>query len=171
MAQILTAFKSGLLSVDKGLFAWTLISFFILLFLLWKMAWRPIVTALDARAERIHRDLESAASSRKEAEEMFLKHKEMIEYARDESMKIVVEGRSDAERLKNDILEKANSEAQAIIVRAHREIDLAKEKAIQEIKGEIVNISTLMAEKIIEKNLKAEDQKALVENELSKLIQ
>jgi F-type H+-transporting ATPase subunit b len=171
MAQLLTAFKSGLLSVNLGLFAWTLISFFILLFILWKMAWRPIVNALDARAERIRHDLESAASSRKEAEEVFFKHKEMIEYAHDEAMKIVVEGRSDAERIKNDIVEKANAEAQAIIGRAYREIDMAKEKAIQEIKGEIVNISTLMAEKIIEKNLKAEDQKAMIENELSKLLQ
>jgi F-type H+-transporting ATPase subunit b len=168
---MLAAFKEGLLALSPGLFAWTLISFFILLFLLWRFAWRPIIAALDARAERIKRDLESAASSRKEAEAMFFKHKEMIDHARDEAIKIATEGRTDAERTRQDILDKAGSEAQAIIARAHREIDLAKEKAIQEIKSEIVNISTEIASRIIEKNLKAEDQKALVEQELSKLVQ
>jgi F-type H+-transporting ATPase subunit b len=101
---------------------------------------------------------------------MFHKHKAMIEYARDEALKIVVEGRSDAERVKNDIIDKANSEAQAIVQRAHREISLAKEKAIEEIRSEIVTISTGIASKIIERNLSPDDQKRIVEDEISKLM-
>ncbi|HEY1405184.1 MAG TPA: F0F1 ATP synthase subunit B [Spirochaetota bacterium] len=167
---MLSAFTQGLLKVDPGLFLWTLISFGILLLILWKTAWRPIIGALDARAVRIRKDLESAETSRKEAEEMFHKHKAMIEYARDEALKIVVEGRSDAERVKNDIIDKANAEAQSIVDRAHREIDLAKEKAIVELRSELVDLSTQIAAKVIERNLTAADQKRIVEDELSKLV-
>ena len=166
---MLEAFKEGLLKVEPGLFLWTLLSFAILLLILWKAAWKPIVSSLDERAGRIRRDLETAEASRKEAETLYLKHKETIENARDEAMKIISEGRADAERIKNDILEKANSEAQSIVQRAHREIEGAKDKAIVELKTEIVSISTDIAAKIIEKNLKPEDQRTLVEQALQKL--
>jgi F-type H+-transporting ATPase subunit b len=72
--------------------------------------------------------------------------------------------------MKSEIIEKANLEANEMIQRAKREIDLAREKAIQDIKSEIVTISTEIASKIIERNLKPEDQRALVENELTKLM-
>ena len=163
------AFQEGLLKVEPGVFLWTLLSFGILLLILWKAAWRPIVSSLDERAGRIRRDMETAEASRKEAETLFLKHKETIENARDEAMKIISEGRADAARIKNDILEKANSEAQSIVQRAHREIEGAKDKAIVELKTEIVSISTDIAAKIIEKNLKPEDQRTLVEQALQKL--
>lgn len=163
------AFQEGLLKVEPGVFLWTLLSFGILLLILWKAAWRPIVSSLDERAGRIRRDMETAEASRKEAETLFLKHKETIENARDEAMKIISEGRADAERVKNDILEKANAEAQSIVQRAHREIEGAKDKAIGELKAEIVGISTDIASKIIEKNLKPEDQRSLVEQALQKL--
>ena len=166
---MLEAFKEGLLKVEPGLFLWTLLSFAILLLILWKAAWKPIVSSLDERAGRIRRDLETAEASRKEAETLYLKHKETIETARDEAMKIISEGRADAERIKNDILEKANAEAQTIVQRAYREIEGAKDKAIVELKTEIVGISTDIASKIIEKNLKPEDQRALVEQALQKL--
>ena len=167
---MLQAFTQGLLKVDPGLFIWTLISFGILLVILWKFAWKPIVGALDSRAARIRKDMESAETSRKEAEEMFHKHKAMIDYARDEAQKIIIEGRSDAERVKNDIIEKANSEAQTIVNRAYREIDLAKDKAIEEMRSEIVNISTQIAAKVIERNLTPDDQKKIIEDELSRLV-
>ncbi|MGL4369211.1 MAG: F0F1 ATP synthase subunit B [Spirochaetota bacterium] len=166
---MLDAFKEGLLKVEPGLLLWTVICFAILLLILWKAAWKPIIGALDDRALRIRKDLDAAEASRREAEELFRKHKEMIDYARDEAMQIVSEGRADAERVKNEIVEKAGSEAQAIVQRAYHEIELAKVKAIGEIKSEIVVLSTDIASKIIEKNLKPEDQKAIVEQALGKL--
>lgn len=167
---MLQAISEGLLRLDPGLLIWTIICFSILLLILWKAAWRPIVTALDARAERIRKDLETAESSRQDAEKMFFKHKSMIENAHDEVMKIVVEGRSDAERVKNEIIDRANAEAQAILSRAQREIDFAKEKALEELRAEIVNISTGIASKVIERNLTPEDNRRIIEDELAKLV-
>jgi F-type H+-transporting ATPase subunit b len=161
--------KEGLLKVDPGLLLWTIITFIVLLLILWKAAWKPIVEALDARAEKIRGDIESAEKSRLEAERLFAEHKAMMDKAKEEAASIIAEGKADAERLKNSIVEKANQEAKDLIERARREINLAKDKALAEIQAEVVTISTDIAAKIIAKNLKVEDQKALVEEALQKI--
>jgi len=161
--------KEGLLKVDPGLLLWTIITFIVLLLILWKAAWKPIVEALDARAEKVRGDIESAEKSRLEAERLFAEHKAMMDKAKEEAASIIAEGKADAERLKNSIVEKANQEAKDLIERARREINLAKDKALAEIQTEVVAISTDIAAKIIAKNLKVEDQKALVEEALQKI--
>jgi F-type H+-transporting ATPase subunit b len=161
--------KEGLLKVDPGLLLWTIITFIVLLLILWKAAWKPIVEALDARAEKIRGDIESAEKSRLEAERLFAEHKAMMDKAKEEAASIIAEGKADAEKLKNSIVEKANQEAKDLIERARREINLAKDKALAEIQAGVVTISTDIAAKIIAKNLKVEDQKALVEEALQKI--
>jgi F-type H+-transporting ATPase subunit b len=161
--------KDGLLKVDPGLFLWTLITFLVLVLILWKAAWKPLVEALDLRAEKVRNDIETAEKNRLEAEKMFEEHKAMMDNAKNEAAKIVAEGKADGEKLKNSILEKANEESKDLLERAKREITLSKDKAISELKNEIAVISTEIAAKIIVKNLKPEDQKAIVEDTLSKI--
>jgi F-type H+-transporting ATPase subunit b len=161
--------KEGLLKVDPGLFLWTVITFLVLLLILWKAAWKPIIEALDARAEKVRGDIETAEKNRLEAERLLAQHKEMMDKAKDEASKIIAEGRSDAETLKNSLMEKANNEAKELIDRARREIFMAKDKALGELKAEVVTLSTEIASKIIAKNLKPEDQKVFVEEALKKI--
>lgn len=161
--------KEGLLKVDPGLLLWTIITFLVLLLILWKAAWRPIVDALDARAEKVRGDIELAENSRLEAEKTLAQYKEMMDKAKDEAASIISEGKADAERIKSDIVEKANGEAKDVVERAKREITLAKDKAISELNEEIVTLSTRIAAKVIGKNIKPEDQVALVEEALSKM--
>ena len=89
--------------------------------------------------------------------------------AKSEAANIIADGRAEAEKIKNDIVSKASTEAKDLSDRARKEIDLAKDKALAEIKAEIVILSTDIAAKIINKNLKPEDQKALVEEALNKV--
>ncbi len=161
--------KEGLLKVDPGLLLWTVITFLVLLLLLWKAAWKPIVEALDARAEKIRGDIDQADKSRQEAEKVLAEHKELMANARGESAKIIAQGREEAEKVKTEIVEKASKEAKDLAERAKKEIVLAKETALNELKTEIVNISTEIASRVIEKNLKPEDQNALVEEALNKI--
>lgn len=161
--------KEGLLKVDPGLLLWTIITFLVLLLILWKAAWKPIVDALDARAEKVRGDIESAEQSRLESEKLLGRHKEMMDKAKDEASHIIAEGRSDAENLKNSIIEKANSEGREIIERAKREISFAKDKALHEIQAEMVTLSTQIAAKVIAKNLNPDDQKAFIEQTLAKI--
>jgi F-type H+-transporting ATPase subunit b len=161
--------KEGLLKVDPGLLLWTIITFLVLLLILWKAAWRPIVEALDARADKVRSDIENAEKIRIESEQILAKHREMLDKANAEVARIIAEGNAEAEKHKSSAIEKANLESKDLIDRARREISLAKDKALSEINADIVNISTEIAAKIIEKNLKPEDQKGLVEGALAKI--
>jgi len=161
--------QEGLLRVEPGLLLWTWVTFVVLLLILWKAAWKPIVEALDARAEKVRGDIENADRSRQEAEKLLAQHKSMMDNARNEAAKFIADSKSEAERMKNEIIEKAGSDAEGLAERARKEISLAKDRALAEIKAEIVNLSTEIAAKIINKNLNPNDQKALVEETLNKV--
>ena len=161
--------KEGLLKVDPGLLLWTIITFLVLLLILWKAAWKPIVEALDTRAEKVRGDIAQAEKAREEAEKLLLEHKELMAKAKEEAEGIVARGREEAEKTKNDILEKASTESKDLAERAKREISLAKDQALADLKNEIVTLSTDIANKIISKNLDEKDQLSVVEETLSKL--
>ena len=161
--------KEGLLKVDPGLFLWTVITFVVLLLILWKAAWKPIVEALDARAEKVRSDIENAEKMRIEAEKQLTEHKALMDKAHAQVAQVIAEGKADAERIKNEIVDKANREAHDLMESVRKEIVLAKDKALEEVKSEIVNLSTEIASKTIQKNLKPEDQKGYVEEALSKI--
>ncbi|HNR90481.1 MAG TPA: F0F1 ATP synthase subunit B [Spirochaetota bacterium] len=163
------AIREGLLKVDPGLYLWTLVTFIVLVLILWKAAWKPLVEALDLRAEKVRNDIETAEKNRIEAEKIFEDHKAMMNNAKNEAAKLIADGKADAERLRSGLLEKANEEAQKIMEHAKREITLSKDKALGELKNEIALLSTEIASKIIVKNLKPEDQKAIVEEALTKI--
>jgi len=161
--------KEGLLRVDPGLLLWTIITFVVMMLILWKVAWRPIVDAMDARAEKVRFEIDNAERTRQEAEKLLSQHKAMMDNAKNEASQIIAKGREEAEKMKNEILERANSDSRAIAERAKKEIELAKDKALADIKTEVVMLSTGIASKIISKNIKPEDQKALVEEALNKI--
>ncbi len=161
--------KEGLLKVDPGLLLWTIITFIVLLLILWKAAWRPIIDALDARAEKVRGDIETAEKNRLESEKLISQYKEQMDKAKDEAAKVITEGKSDAERLKNSIMEKAGQESKELVERAKKEIFMAKDKAISELTAEVVTLSTEIAAKVISKNLNPEDQKAFIEEALMKI--
>ena len=161
--------KEGLLKVDPGLLLWTLITFLVLLLILWKAAWKPLVEALDSRAERIRGDIEKADKAREEAEALLNEHKEMMAKANEEASSIIARSRDEAEKLKDDIVSKAQQESRDMADRTKREIEAAKDKALDELKSEIVTLSTDIASKIVVKNINPEDQKDLVNEALKKL--
>ena len=163
------ALKEGLLKLDPGLLLWTIITFLVLVLILWKAAWKPIVAGLDSRAERLRGDIEKAEKARLDAEVILNKNKEILDKAKDETANIIAEGKANAEKIRAEIIAKAGQEAREIAERSKREIISAKDKALGELKLEIVNIATDIASKIIVKNLKPEDQEAIVKDALSKV--
>lgn len=160
------ALKEGLLKLDPGLLLWTIITFITLVLILWKAAWKPIIEALDGRAEKVRGDIEKAEKTRLDAEELLRQHREMLDKAKGETAKIIEDGRASAEKLRSEMLEKANQESKEIAERARKDITLAKDKALSELKVEVVNIATDIASKIIAKNLKPEDQDKIVNDTL-----
>ena len=125
--------QSTLFTGDLGNIIWSLITFFVVLGVLGKWAWGPILSALQQREEFIRKSLAQAKRDREDAEQQLKEYTEKLVAARAEATAIVDEGRRDAEVLKRKIEDDAKGEAQASLDRAKREIAIATDSAVKEL--------------------------------------
>ena len=151
-----------LVQLDPGLFVWTIITFLILLGVLTRFAWKPLLKALETRENEISQSLEDAEKAKQELERLSAESDEIIAKARSEAQGILSEGKKAAEQLTANTLNKAKEEAMANLSAAKEQIKIERDKAIVEIKGEVVNLSLSIAEKLVKKNLSKEDNKSLI---------
>ena len=142
---------------------WAVISFVVVLFILWKKLFPVILGAMDDRAAKIRDALEAADKAKADAEAAMATHQGNLETARQESRAIIEEGKRDAEKVKAQIVEDANKEAVEISQRVTREIELAKEAALDDLHQRSVALSIDLASKLIDKNLEAEDNQKLID--------
>ena len=154
---------------EPGLIIWTIISFFLLLALLWKVAYPQILKGMKKREETIKQQFEEAQKTKKEAENLLEDYKRQLAEARSEAQKIINEGKSLGENMRKEIVQKAQAESNQIIKRAQEEIELQKQKAILELQEKIADLSIMAATKIINKSLNTEDNRRLVEEYVSKV--
>lgn len=159
----------NLLNVNPGLIVWTLVTFLIVVFILSKFAWKPIIDALDARAEKVQNDLDKAEKLRKESEELLATYNAKIDQAKEEAVAIVNEAKSDATNLRNKMMSDTQTEIKAAKDQSVRDIELSKQKAVKELQEQVVELSVAIAGQIIEKQLKAQDHADYVKSEIAKL--
>lgn len=155
-----------LVQLDPGLFVWTIITFLILLGVLTKFAWKPLLKVLETRENEISQSFKDAEKAKQELERLSAESDEIIAKARSEAQGIVREGKKAAEQLTAATLNKAKEEAMANLSAAKDQIKIERDKAIVEIKGEVVNLSLSIAEKLVNKNLSKEDNKSLIDESL-----
>jgi len=154
---------------EPGLIIWTLVSFFILLILLKKVAFPPILQGMKKREETIKQQLDEAQKTKKEAETLMEDYKRQLAEARSEAQKIINEGKGLGESMRKEILQKAQEESNQIVKRAQEEIELQKQKALMELQEKIADLSIMAASKVINKSLNVEDHRRLVEDYISKV--
>ena len=159
----------SLVQLDPGLFIWTILTFLVLLTVLAKFAWRPLLKMLKDREDFIKSSLEDAEKAKTELERLNAESEEIIAKARSEAQSIHVEARAVAEKIKTDLMSEAEEDAGKIRDEAEKQIRVEKEKAINEIRQEVVDLSLAVAEKVIKKNLSKEDNQDLIENSLKNL--
>jgi len=155
-----------LVQPDPGLYIWTILTFLVLVGLLAKFAWRPLLAALDSRQNAIRKSLDDAQQARQELERLNQESAQILSKARAEADQIIVSGRSDAERLREDMRQKAKAEADGIVKNAERQIQLETARALQRIRNEAVDLSVMIASKLIQRNLTKEDNERLIEEAL-----
>ena len=158
-----------LLQPDPGLFVWTIVTFLVLLTILAKFAWRPLLAALEERRTTINKALEDAQQARVELERLGQQSAEMMRKARADAESIISESRADAERLREEMRQKARSEAEGIVRNAERQIQLETARALQQIRHEAVDLSVAIASRIIQRNLSKEDNERLIEDALKQV--
>ncbi|HHM23659.1 MAG TPA: ATP synthase F0 subunit B [Bacteroidetes bacterium] len=161
--------ESSLISVEPGLMVWTVVTFLLLMLALYKLAWKPILSAVENRERRIKESLEKAEQAQKQAEENLKAYQQMLENAKKETQEILNKGRKTAEMLREEILNKANEEAARILEKAKRDINLEREKALEEIRSLAVELSLTAASKLVERSLSDEEHKRLVEQYLKEI--
>ncbi len=158
-----------LVQPDPGLFLWTILTFLVLLVLLAKFAWKPLLALLDRREEMIRQSLDDAEKAKQELQRLQQESKEILSKARVEAQSILAKSRSEAEKLKGEIRQEAKVQADSILRDAEKQIQVETEKAITLIKNEVVDLSLLVASKLIKKNLSKEDNQSLIEESLKQV--
>lgn len=154
--------QTSLFTGDLGNIFWSLLTFFVVLVVLGKFAWKPILGALQKREEFIRSSLEQAKRDREAAEERLKDYETKLASARQEATEIVEEGRRDAEAVKRKIEQDAKESSAAMLERAKREIGLATDTAIKELYDVTGDLATKMASRIISKELDARDHERLI---------
>jgi F-type H+-transporting ATPase subunit b len=158
-----------LVQTDPGLFIWTIVTFLVLLGLLAKFAWRPLLQALDVRQNAIRKSLDDAQQAKQELERLNAESAQIIARARVEADAIITRSRSDGERLREEIRQKARAEADHIVKGAERQIQLETMRALEQIRHEAVDLSVMIASKIIQRNLTREDNERLIDDALKQV--
>ncbi len=156
---------------DLGNIIWTLVVFGLVVVVLGKFAWGPILEGLQQREDFIRDSLEKARVDRDAAQEQLKKYDEKLNEARAEATAIVEEGRRDADVARQRIEEESRVEAEKIIDRAKREISIAKETAVKELYSLSGTLATDIAARIGGRELKPEDHERLIEKSIGELEQ
>lgn len=161
----------GLFDINVGLSAWTILIFIVLLFVLGKFAWGPIIQAVEQREQGIRSALDEAARRNEEAAELLAQHREQLADARRQANELIAEGKAAGEGVRKDIEEKARAEAQSIVERARAEIERERDAALEALRRESVELALAAASRLIGENLDQAKDRQLVEQYLTQLGQ
>ena len=158
-----------LVQLDPGLFIWTIITFLLVLFLLSKFAWKPLLKVLQEREDEIKSSLKDAEVAKAELEKVNLESEKILNNARAEARKIQAESKSVSEKQRDEIIHKAKEEAKKIVVNAESQIKMEKDLAIKQIQEKVIDLTFSISEKVIKKNLTSDDNKKIIKDSLKSL--
>jgi F-type H+-transporting ATPase subunit b len=153
-----------MLEINPGLIFWTIVTFIVVLAILAKTAWKPLLHALTSREEGIRTALQQAEEANAEAKRLAEENKRQLAQAEAHAQQAMKEGREMGERLKAEIIEKANTSARGMIEQAKEEIRREKDAALIELRSEVADLAVTAAGKIIDANLDVNKHRSLVDN-------
>jgi len=161
--------SNPLIQVTPGLMIWTIVCFLITLFVLKRYAFGPIQKLIDERRERIRQALNEADQARAEARELLEEHRKLIGQARNEAEEILAEARNTSEAMARRMKEETEADRQRRLEDTRRQIDAETRRALEQIRGEVANLTVIAAEKVTRKTLTDDDQRRLIEEAVGEL--
>jgi F-type H+-transporting ATPase subunit b len=169
--MVLLAASNGsfLIKPGVGLMVWTLLVFGITMVLLARLAFPRITAALDRRQKTIEESIDTAERTREEADKILAEYRERLQEARAQADEIVQHARATAEGHEREARDQARELAAEASARAERDIEAATQRALQELRKEVADLTVMATEKVTRKALDSNDQKRLVEEALSEL--
>lgn len=161
--------QPGLLDVNYAQVVWVLVIFIVLAVILYRTAWKNVLAGLKAREERIRGDIAQAEAARAKAEATLREYNQQLATAEQKVRDLLTKATADAEGLATSIRARAQQDAEEIKERATRDIETARDQALSEIYQQTADLATRVAEKILRRNLNADDQRELVNQSLAEL--
>ena len=163
------ALAAGIMELNPGLTLWVAITFLVLIVVLAKVAWGPIVKMLDERERTIRDAIDQAKKERAEAEKLLAQQKESLAQARREAADLAKKGQQEVEALRGELTARARKEADDLVASARRTIEEEKGKAAAELKAQVADLAVAAATRIVRSSLDDKAQRALVEEYLREL--
>lgn len=155
----------SLVTPDIGLLFWMMLSFAIVLFLLKKFAWKPILAALHAREESIDSALKASKEAKEEIAKLKASNEDLLREARSERDAMLKEAKEIKDKIITGAENEAKTKADAIVAKALEDIGNEKKAAMAELKGQVASISLEIAEKVLRQKLSdSKEQTALVDS-------
>ena len=148
---------------------WGGIAFFLMLIVMWKIAYPPIKSAMEARTQRIRDNLDEAERTKNDAQRILDDYQRQLADAKNESGRIIEEARQTAEQMRKDLIARAEAEAAELRQRNQTEIRAASERLMTDIQVQVRNLAIELAEKVVEKNLDRDTQLALIESYINQV--
>ena len=161
--------SGGIFDGDIFTAIFTVVLFLLILVVLGKWAWGPILDGLQKREEYIRQSIEEAGKSRQDAEKALQEYKDQLATAQDQSKEIIDKGKAAAVMLAEKMKENAQEEAKLLRDQANQDINYARNQAVKEIHAQATDLATDLAGKIIGKTLNPDDHRTLLEESLDKL--
>jgi F-type H+-transporting ATPase subunit b len=148
---------------------WGSLAFLVLLGVMWKFGMPAVQNMMREREQRIRNDLERAESAKSESEVVLEQYRAQLADARSEASRIIEESRQAADQMRRDLIARAEADAAELRARAQQDIDLATQRATQELQSRVADLAINLAETIVEHNLDRDTQLQLVENYINQV--
>ncbi len=159
----------GIADINPGLTLWTGITFLVLLVVLAKFAWGPIVKMLAERERTIRESIEAAKKERAEAERLMAEQKSALATAQREAADIAKRNAAEVEALRQELTAKARKEADELVASARKQIEEETRKATAQLRAQAVDLAIEAAGKLVKANLDDKAQRKLVEEYIAQL--
>ena len=157
--------------INGGVIIWTVVIFVILLAVLYRLGYPALLKMVEERERRIQKQLDEAEKANAEAQRILEEHKKQIAAARNEAQDILAKAKAVSQKERETLLAKAREEYDALLNRARKDIEAEKDKAIQALRREAVELSIAAASRVIESNLDTDANRKLVADFLDSLAQ
>jgi F-type H+-transporting ATPase subunit b len=158
-----------MLNPSWGLMVWTVITFGLAVFVLWKYAFGPLQRYIDERRSRIQESIETAEDARAEAHRLLDEYKQTLASVRGEADEILERARHAGDQAKAQVVAEAHAQAERAIARAHDQIERDTQAAVAQLRAEVADLSLLVAQKVVRRSLDDEEHRRLVDEALKEI--
>lgn len=163
--------ENPLLRFEPGLMLWTVLTFVVLLLVLRRIAWKPLLEALDAREKRIDDALQKAEKAQREAEQAIAENRKRSDEAMRQAEQLIEQARQDAGQTRRKLIEEARAESQRVVDQGMRRLEAEQRAAMQEVRAVAADLAIRAAGRLIQSSLTEQQQRELVEQFLKDVPQ